>query len=76
LLRPLRPFTPALAVSPLAKVAAVPVPLPLVARDQYTKSFGFFCRQELKMQQAHIPLTFRLGSMEQCNRLEQKPGYR
>lgn len=47
-----------------------------VPPDFHTRNFGFFCRQELKMQQAHIPLTFRLGSMEYCNRMEQKPGYR
>lgn len=44
--------------------------------DYYTKHFGFFCKQELKMQQQHIPLTFRLGSMDYCNWLEQKPGYK
>lgn len=48
-----------------------PIPLNL-----YAKSLGFFCRQELNMQKAHMPVTFRLGSMDYCNRLEQKPGYR
>lgn len=48
-----------------------PIPLNL-----YTKGLGFFCRQELNMQKAHVPVTFRLGSMDYCNRLEQKPGYR
>lgn len=47
-----------------------------VAADYYTKQLGFFCRQELKMQQKNIPVTFRLGSMTDCNRLEGKPGYR
>jgi len=42
----------------------------------YTCNFGFFCRQELKMQQVHIPLVFRVGSMDYCNYLEQKPGYK
>ena len=50
-----------------------PQPIP---GDLHTRNFGFFCRQELKMQQAHVPVTFRLGSMDECNRLEQKPGYR
>ena len=40
--------------------------------DLYTKNFGFFCRQELKMYKAHVPVSFRLGSMEQCDMLEQK----
>lgn len=48
----------------------------LVADDYYTKHLGFFCRQELKMQQRNIPVTFRLGSMRDCNRLERKPGFR
>ena len=47
-----------------------------IPQNYYTQCFGFFCRQELKMQQAHIPVTFRLGSMDYCNRMEQKPGYR
>ena len=38
----------------------------------YTQNFGFFCKQELKMHNAHVPLSFRLGSMEYCNMLEQK----
>jgi hypothetical protein len=48
----------------------------VIPRNYTTKCYGFFCRQELKMQQAHIPVAFRLGSMEQCNKLEQKPGYK
>ncbi len=47
-----------------------------VSENYYAKHLGFFCRQELKLQQKKIPVTFRVGSMEQCNRLEQKPGYR
>ena len=47
----------------------------LIPQNLYTQSFGFFCRQELKMEQAHIPVSFRLGSMDDCNWLEQKPGY-
>ena len=51
----------------------LPAALP---QNLYTQHLPFFCRQELKMQQAHVPITFRLGSMENCNQLEQKPGYR
>ena len=47
-----------------------------IPQEYYTSAFGFFCRQELKMQQAHIPVVFRLGSMDYCNWLEQKPGYK
>src|ERR1700677_2102663 len=46
---------------------------PVIPPDFYTRHFGFFCRQELKMQQEHIPVSFRLGSMDYCNWLEQKP---
>ena len=49
---------------------------PVIASDYYARHLGFFCKQELKLQQAHVPVTFRLGSMEYVNRLEQKPGYR
>lgn len=40
---------------------------------QATACYGFFCRQELKMDKhTAMPVRFRLGSMEQCNRLEGK----
>lgn len=42
----------------------------------YAQHLEFFCRQELKMQQINVPLTFRVGTMDQCNYLEQKPGYK
>jgi len=45
----------------------------VVRKDLYTKNFGFFCRQEWKIEKStKIPLRFRLGSLEQCNILEQK----
>ena len=59
------------AFFPVSQGAARKVKPP-VPVDQYTRNFGFFCRQELKMHQAHVPLSFRLGSMEYCNMLEQK----
>ena len=49
--------------------AAIKSPVP---GNFYTQHFGFFCKQELKMHQAHVPLSFRLGSMEYCDRLEGK----
>jgi|GEM_PF-2744964 len=47
---------------------AVPVP------QNYTLSQqAFFCRQELKLEKkVGFPIQFRLGSFEQCNRLEGK----
>ena len=47
-----------------------------IPRNYYAQHLTFFCRQELKMQQAHVPVTFRVGTMDQCNYLEQKPGYK
>ena len=45
---------------------------PIIPTDYYTRGFGFFCKQELKMHDAHIPISFRLGSFDYCDRLEQK----
>ncbi|MET0300652.1 MAG: hypothetical protein ABW036_12850 [Flavitalea sp.] len=42
-------------------------------KDLYTKNFGFFCKKELQVEKAtKIPLRIRVGSLEQCNRLEEK----
>lgn len=38
-----------------------------------TCNFGFFCKQELRLEkQVHIPIKFRLGSIEYTNWLEGK----
>ncbi len=54
---------------PVRLQSKVQQPVPL---DFYTRNFGFFCKQELNMHKAGVPLSFRLGSMEYCNMLEQK----
>ena len=50
--------------------------LSAIPANLYIQHLSFFCRQELKMQQVHLPLIFRVGSIDQCNYLEQKPGYK
>jgi hypothetical protein len=42
----------------------------------YIGNLGFFCKKELEIEKtAHLPLRFRLGSLEENNRLEGKPGW-
>ena len=45
----------------------------LLPADFYVQNFGFFCKNEWKFEKTvHIPLRFRLGSLEYCNYLEGK----
>jgi len=44
--------------------------------DYYAAHTAFFCRQEIKLQKLGMPLLFRVGTVDQCNYLEQKPGYK
>jgi hypothetical protein len=56
----------------------LPVALPCtrltpVDNDYYVQHFGFFCRQEWKLEKVtKMPFRFRLGSLDYCNTLEQK----
>ena len=51
--------------------------LSVIPKDQQTKKFGFFCRQELLLEKKlSIPVKLRLGNLDYCNYLEQKTAYK
>jgi hypothetical protein len=46
---------------------------PLLPSDYYFTHLGFFCKKELKLENATgVPFKFRLGSLQECDRLEGK----
>ncbi len=46
---------------------------PFLAPNYYSTQLGFFCKQEIKFEKiSKIPLKFRLGSVDECDRLEGK----
>lgn len=46
---------------------------PYILPTFYYTQLGFFCKQEIKFEKiTKIPFKFRLGSIEECNRLEGK----
>ncbi len=62
-------FASTVVYKPLVTPAKMLKELP---KDMYTRNFGFFCKQELKMHKANVPVSVRLGSFEACDYLEQK----
>ncbi len=61
----------------LANAKTVPVNLNAPAPNYYSKNIGIFCKYELLMdKELKVPVRFRLGSMDYCNYLEQKPNYK
>jgi hypothetical protein len=52
-----------------------PINLSTIPPDFSTCNYGFFCKEELKIEKAtKLPIRIRLGSLQQCNYYEGK-GY-
>ena len=59
------------AITP--RLEALPSPSRILEGNYYTRHFGFVCKKEWQFEKAtHIPLRFRVGSLESCNFLEGK----
>ena len=47
--------------------------VPFLSANYYAARLGFFCKQELKFEKVvKIPFKFRLGSVDDCDKLEGK----
>ncbi len=48
--------------------------IPLIAADNYSQNFGFFCKKELQLEKVTgVPFKFRLGTVQYCDWMEGKP---
>lgn len=64
------PLTPVLLIKTKRTTPAVKQ---VIAPNFYVTNLGFFCKQEIKFEKAtKIPFRFRLGSVEDCDRMEGK----
>lgn len=49
----------------------------IIPADFYNGQLGFFCKKEWRFEShTKIPLKFRIGNIDDCNRMEGKPNYR
>jgi hypothetical protein len=49
------------------------LPEKMIPSDLYYCQSGFFCKREWQLEKAtHIPFRFRIGSLDDCNKLEGK----
>jgi hypothetical protein len=70
-----RTDTVSLLHSPLVRPTVVP-DWRAYGSGSYLGGLGFFCKKELDIEKAtHLPIRFRLGSLQEVNRLEGKPGW-
>lgn len=72
--KPLNPFPISLSLND--KPLKLPDSKPFLSPNYYSAHLSFFCKQEIKMEKvAKIQIKFRVGSVEECDRMEGKRKY-
>lgn len=71
---PLKPLVVSLSLN--NQPFKLPDSKPLLSPNYYSTHLSFFCKQEIKMEKvAKIQIKFRLGTVEECDRMEGKRKY-